>query len=107
MILIIEIFNRITLIPIFLIRPRSIYLKRLESKIIITNFILKLNKKKDESKMNKKILYAIFFTSLFLLSTASMVQPVRGYETGIPAEAKGHKLKVKLKYLMRTNGRTT
>jgi len=45
MILIITLYNRITLIPIFLIRPKSIYLKRLEAKIIITNFNLKLNKK--------------------------------------------------------------
>jgi hypothetical protein len=39
--------------------------------------------------MNKKILYGIFFVSIFLLSTASMVQPVRGYEWGVPKEAIG------------------
>ena len=39
--------------------------------------------------MNKKILYSIFFISFFLLSTASMVRPVQGYEHGIPPEAVG------------------
>ena len=39
--------------------------------------------------MNKKILYGIFFVSIFLLSTASMVQPVHGYECGIPKEGIG------------------
>ncbi len=39
--------------------------------------------------MNKKILYGIFFISIFLLSTASMVQPVHGYEFGVPKEGIG------------------
>ena len=39
--------------------------------------------------MNKKIIYSILFFTLFLLSTASMVQPVQGYERGIPDEAIG------------------
>ncbi len=34
--------------------------------------------------MNKKIIYGIFFISIFLLSTASMVQPARGYSFGVP-----------------------
>jgi hypothetical protein len=39
--------------------------------------------------MKKKVLYGIFFVSIFLLSTATMVQPVRGYEFGVPDEAVG------------------
>jgi hypothetical protein len=39
--------------------------------------------------MKKKILYGIFFLSIFLLSSATMVQPVRGYEFGVPDEAVG------------------
>ena len=39
--------------------------------------------------MKKKILYGIFFVSIFLLSTATMVQPARGYEFGVPKEAVG------------------
>ena len=39
--------------------------------------------------MRKKIIYSIIFFTLFLLSTASMVQPVQGYEVGIPQEAVG------------------
>ncbi|MFX1442548.1 MAG: hypothetical protein ACFFHV_03970 [Promethearchaeota archaeon] len=39
--------------------------------------------------MKKKILYGIFFISIFLLSTASMVTPVRGYDFGVPDAAVG------------------
>jgi hypothetical protein len=39
--------------------------------------------------MKKKLLYGIFFISIFLLSTASMVQPVHGYEFGVPDAAVG------------------
>ncbi|MFX1339489.1 MAG: hypothetical protein ACFFDK_12825 [Promethearchaeota archaeon] len=39
--------------------------------------------------MKKKILYGIFFISIFLLSTASMVAPVRGYDFGVPDAAVG------------------
>jgi hypothetical protein len=39
--------------------------------------------------MNKKILYGIFFVSIFLLSTAASVQPVQGYTWGVPKEAVG------------------
>ena len=39
--------------------------------------------------MNKKIIYGIFFISIFLLSTASMVQSVRGYSFGVPKEGIG------------------
>ena len=47
--------------------------------------------------MNKKILYGIFFISIFLLSTASMVQPVRGYEFGVPKEAIGVEVEGEIK----------
>ena len=44
----------------------------------------------DESKMKRKLIYAIIFISIFLMSSASMVSPVQGYEPpDIPAEAKG------------------
>jgi hypothetical protein len=39
--------------------------------------------------MNKKVLYGILFVSIFLLSTATMVQPAHGYEWGVPREAVG------------------
>jgi len=39
--------------------------------------------------MNKKILFGIFLLSIFLLSTASMVQPVYGYSWGVPKQAIG------------------
>ncbi len=39
--------------------------------------------------MNKKIIYGIFFVSIFLLSTVSMVQPARGYSFGVPKEGIG------------------
>jgi len=39
--------------------------------------------------MKKKLIYSILFVSLFLVSTASMVQPVQGYDVNIPKEAKG------------------
>ena len=47
--------------------------------------------------MNKKILYGIFFVSIFLLSTASMVQPVYGYECGIPKEGIGVEVESEIK----------
>jgi hypothetical protein len=39
--------------------------------------------------MKKKILFGIFFVSIFLLSTATVVQPARGYEFGVPEQAVG------------------
>ena len=42
--------------------------------------------------MNKKVLYALIFTSIFILSTVAMVaQPVAGanWKYGVPDEAKG------------------
>jgi len=40
--------------------------------------------------MKRKLIYTIIFISIFLMSSASMIQPVRGYEPpDIPAEAKG------------------
>jgi len=39
--------------------------------------------------MRKKILYSILFLTLFLISTASMIQPVTGYERGLPDEGIG------------------
>ena len=40
--------------------------------------------------MKRKLIYAIIFISIFLMSSASMVSPVQGYEPpDIPAEAKG------------------
>jgi hypothetical protein len=47
--------------------------------------------------MNKKILYGIFFVSIFLLSTATMVTPVQGYTFGVPKEAVGMKTKGEVK----------
>ena len=46
--------------------------------------------------MKKKLIYSILFVSLFLISTASMVQPVQGYDYNIPAEAKGHEVEATL-----------
>ena len=46
--------------------------------------------------MNKKIIYGIFFFTLFLLSTASMVQPVQGYEFGVPDEAVGVTVEIEI-----------
>jgi hypothetical protein len=39
--------------------------------------------------MNKKILYGIFFVSIFLLSTAASVRSVQGYTWGVPKQAIG------------------
>jgi hypothetical protein len=39
--------------------------------------------------MNKKILYGIFFVSIFLLSTAASIRPVQGYTWGVPKAAIG------------------
>lgn len=41
--------------------------------------------------MKKKILFGILLISIFLFSTATTVQPVRGYEFGVPDQAKGMK----------------
>jgi len=50
--------------------------------------------------MNKKILYALIFTSLFVMSTISIfAQPVAGasYDFGVPNEAKGMTLQSEVK----------
>ena len=40
--------------------------------------------------MKRKLIYTIIFISIFLMSSASMVRPVQGYENpDIPKEAKG------------------
>ena len=39
--------------------------------------------------MKRKLIYSILFISLFLVSTASMAQPVHGYGVDMPKEAKG------------------
>jgi len=39
--------------------------------------------------MKKKLLFGILLISLFLFSTISAVQPARGYEFGVPDQAKG------------------
>jgi hypothetical protein len=46
--------------------------------------------------MKKKLLYGIFFISIFLLSTASMVQPVQGYEFGVPDAAIGRDVEAEI-----------
>ncbi len=47
--------------------------------------------------MKKKIFYGIFFISIFLLSVASTVTPVRGYEYGVPDEAIGYESQSEIK----------
>ena len=50
--------------------------------------------------MRKKIIYGILFLTLFLVSTATMFQPVQaahGYTRGIPDEAIGMELQTEVK----------
>ncbi len=47
--------------------------------------------------MNKKIIYGIFFVSLFLISTVSSVHPVQGYEFSVPDEAVGVTVEFEIK----------
>lgn len=47
--------------------------------------------------MNRKIRYTTIFISIFFFSTTSMVQPVHGYELGVPEEAIGNSIEREIK----------